>query len=85
MQLGDLRVADDEAAAAGGIDQLPGLVPGRVLEGRAAGAALHRLRRSRACGDLVHLGRDRRGIAGRALKQRLGEDDIVAARRNAGS
>ena len=34
-----------QAAAAGRVDQLPGLVAGRVLEGRAAGAALDRLRR----------------------------------------
>ena len=40
VQLGDLRVADGQAAAAGGVDQLPGLVAGRILEGRAAGAAL---------------------------------------------
>src|SRR5436190_20144943 len=43
VQLGHLRVADDKAAAAGGIDQLPSLVPGRILEGRAAGAAFDRL------------------------------------------
>src|SRR5215831_14298498 len=40
-----LRIADLEAAAAGGVDELPGLVPWRILEGRAAGAALDRLRR----------------------------------------
>ena len=77
VQLGDLRVADHEAAAAGGIDQLPGLVPRRVLEGRAAGAALHRLRGLALAGDLVHLGGDRRGVAGRALKQRRGEDHVL--------
>ena len=37
-----------EAAAAGRIDQLPGLVAGRVLEGRAAGLAAQRLRLPRA-------------------------------------
>ena len=77
MQFGHLRVADHEAAAAGRIDQLPRLVSGRVLEGRAAGAALHRLRRLALVGDLVHLGRDRGRIAGRALKQRRGEDHVV--------
>ena len=60
-----------QAAAAGRVDQLPGLVARRVLEGRAAGAALHRLRRLARFGDLVHLGGDRGRIAGRALKQRL--------------
>ena len=60
-----------EPAAAGGVDQLPGLVAGRVLEGRAAGAALDRLRRLARFGDLVHLGGDGGRIAGRALEQRL--------------
>ena len=44
------------------------LLSGRVLEGRAAGAALDRLRRLARLGDLVHLGRDRRAVAGRALR-----------------
>src|SRR5213593_1708777 len=35
-----LRVADLEPAAAGGIDELPGFLSRRVLEGRAAGSAL---------------------------------------------
>ncbi len=77
VQLRHLRVADLEAAAAGGVDQLPGLVAGRVLEGRAAGAALDRLRRLARLGDLVHLGGDRGRIARRALEQRLGEDDVL--------
>src|SRR5438105_906344 len=37
VELGDLRATDPEAAAAGGVDQLPGFVIGRVLERRAAG------------------------------------------------
>src|SRR5215216_5960069 len=45
VQLRHLRVADDEAAAAGGVDQLPGLLAGRILESRAAGPALDRLGR----------------------------------------
>jgi hypothetical protein len=77
VQFRHLRIADDEAAAAGGVDQLPGLVAGRVLEGRAAGAALDRLRRLARLGDLVHLGGDGGRIAGPALEQRLGEDEIV--------
>src|SRR5262249_27719783 len=45
VHFGHLRIADLESAAADGIDQLPGFVAGRVLESRAAGAALDRLRR----------------------------------------
>ena len=56
MQLGNLRIIDFQSAAAGGIDQLPGLLPGGIFEGRAAGAALDRLRRLARFGDLVHLG-----------------------------
>ena len=37
--LADLGGADAKPAAAGLIDQLPGLVAGRILEGRAAGLA----------------------------------------------
>ena len=37
MLLTDLRAAELKATAAGGVDQAPGLVAGRVLEGRAAG------------------------------------------------
>src|SRR3954466_9439156 len=40
-----------QAAATGGIDELPRLVAGRILEGRAAGAALDRLRRLARFGD----------------------------------
>src|SRR5215211_6726706 len=39
VQLGYLCVADDEPAAAGGVDELPGFVAGGILEGRTAGAA----------------------------------------------
>src|SRR5690242_20628894 len=56
MQLGNLRAADDQPAAAGLVDELPSLVAGRVLEGRPAGAALDRLRRLARLGDLVHFG-----------------------------
>src|SRR5580692_4927362 len=37
VHLRDLRITDDEPATAGGVDELPGLPAGRVLEGRAAG------------------------------------------------
>src|SRR5437764_7411894 len=40
VHLRHLGVAELEAPAAGGVDELPGLMSRRVLEGRAAGAAL---------------------------------------------
>ena len=40
-----------EAAAAGGVDELPGLAAGRVLEGRAAGLLADRLRGLARLGD----------------------------------
>src|SRR5215468_9154312 len=77
VHLRHLRAPDFEAAAAGGIDELPRFVTGRVLEGRAAGAALDRLGCLARFGDLLHLCGDRGRIAGRALEQRLREDDVV--------
>ena len=50
-------------AAAGRVDQLPGLGPWRVLEGRAAGAAAQGLARLALGGDPVHLRLDRRRVA----------------------
>src|SRR4029453_4476513 len=43
VHLRHLRIADLQPAAAGSIDELPRFVTGRVLEGRAARAALDRL------------------------------------------
>src|SRR3569832_2789863 len=37
MHFGDLRTTELETTAAGGVDQLPGRVSRRILEGRAAG------------------------------------------------
>ena len=54
-----------EPAAAGLVDQLPGLAAGRILEGRAAGLLADRLRGLARRGDAVHLGLDRRGSPGR--------------------
>src|SRR5262249_61128509 len=71
-----LRVADFEAAAAGGIDELPRFMTRWVLEGRAAGAALDRLGSLARLGDFLHLCGDLGRIAGRALEQRLREDDV---------
>src|SRR5262245_31423484 len=43
VHLRDLSVADGKSTAASRVDELPGLVLRRVLEGRAAGATLDRL------------------------------------------
>src|SRR5262249_13570186 len=73
VHLRHLRIADFQAAAAGGIDELPRFVTRRVLEGRAAGAALDRLGRFARLGDFLHLRGDLGRIAARALEQRLRE------------
>ncbi len=57
--LGDLRAAAHEAAAAGGVDQLPRLHVRRVAEGGAAGARAHRLARLAVGADLRHARGDR--------------------------
>src|SRR5690348_3665415 len=77
MQLRHLRSTDDQSAATRGIDQLPGFVAGRILEGRSTGAALDRLRRLARLGDLVHFGCNRRTVALPPLENRLGEDEIL--------
>src|SRR6476620_12102843 len=77
VHLRNLGVAVFQAAAAGGIDELPRFLAGRILERRAAGAALNRLRCLARFGDFLHFGRDRGRITGRALEQRLREDDVV--------
>ena len=74
----DLRIADDEAAAARRIDQLPGFATGRVLEGRAAGACVDRLARLARRRDRVHFGADSAGSPGLPCKTALGEDHVVA-------
>src|SRR5262249_11917220 len=63
MHLGDLRVADPQAAAAGRVDELPGFLARRILERRAAGATLDRLRGFARLGDPIHLGCDRGMVA----------------------
>ena len=67
VQLGDLRLADFQPAAAGLVHQFPGADAGRVLEGGAAGA-IARLARLALALDLGHLGGDRVRIAGAALE-----------------
>src|SRR6185312_17007136 len=79
VQLGDLRVAGLEPAAAGLVDHLPGIVAGRVLEGRAAGAVA-RLRGLALVLDRGHLDGDRVRVAGFALKDGGGEDHVLRHR-----
>ena len=45
MQRAHLGIPDPQAPAAGLVDEAPGAGAGRVLEGRAAGAGVDRLRR----------------------------------------
>src|SRR5829696_8774324 len=77
----DLRITDDEPPATGGVDELPGLVAGGVLESRAAGLLLDGLGRLARLRDPLHLGLDRRLIARAALKQGLREDHICGRAR----
>ena len=75
MLLRDLRVADRAGPRQPAASiSCQALVPGRVLEGRAAGAAAQRLRGLALGGDPVHLGADRGGLAGHALEQGLDDD-----------
>src|SRR5690349_1343709 len=71
-----LGVADHEPAAAGSVNELPSLLPRRILECRAARAALDRLGRLARLSDLVHLGSDRVAIPRPTLQQCRGEDQV---------
>src|SRR4029077_11909487 len=70
-----LRAADAKTAAAVGVDQLPGAVAGRVLEGRAAGLFADRLRRLAMGLHLGHARADRFRRCDAPLKSRRGKDD----------
>src|SRR5690606_12307122 len=76
VHLRDHRAADAQATTPGCIDQLPGAVVGRVLEGRAAGALLDRLMLLAIGRDLIHGARDVLGLARRPLESRAREDPI---------
>src|ERR1700675_542906 len=54
VHLRHLGAADTQTPAAGGVYQLPGTVPGRILEGRAAGLFADRLRGFTMVLHLVH-------------------------------
>ena len=79
-----LRAADAQAAAAGGVDQLPGAVAGRILEGRAAGLFADRLRGFAVVLHLVHPRPDRVRRGDGAAKARRGENDRRDRRRCCG-
>src|SRR5260370_1216094 len=71
------KMAPARAAPPGLVDQLPGRVARRVLEGRAAGLLADRLGGLAPCGDLGHAGGDGGGIVGTALEYRLDPDDVA--------
>ena len=71
----DLRAADAQAPAAGGVDQLPGAVARRILEGRAAGLFADRLRGLAMVLHLVHPRADRLRRGDQPAKARRGEND----------
>src|SRR5205809_402889 len=77
MQFRHLRAANREATTARCVDQLPGLLPRRILEGRAAGAALDRLRCLARLRDLIHLRGDCGRIAWPPAEVLLREDDLL--------
>src|SRR5690606_38663228 len=68
--LAHLGSTHPEAAATRRIDQPPGLVAGRVLEGRAAGLAPQRLGLLAGMRDAVHLRADLCRVARRAAEPR---------------
>ena len=80
--LGDHRAAAPDAAAAGCVDELPGLVAGRIGEGRAAGLGADRLARFARCLDLGHAARDRELVAGGAFETARRRRSNPRARRN---
>ena len=78
-----LRAAAGQAAAAGGIDQLPGLHVGRIAERRTAGARAHRLRCLARGADFRHARRDRRGCAASRAQPGAHDDGAVRQARMA--
>src|SRR6266699_1761187 len=75
VQFRYLRAADLQAAAAGGVDQLPGAMTKRVLEGRAAGLFANRLSGFAVVLHLVHARADGLGRGHQPAKPRGCEDD----------
>ena len=71
----DLRAADAQAPAAGGIDQLPGAISRWIFEGRAAGLVADRLGGLAVVLDLVHPRANGVGRGERPAKARGSKDD----------
>ena len=76
VHLRHMRAAHAQAPAARRVDQLPGAVAGRVLEGRSAGAAFDGLVGFPVLGHIAHGRFDLGWIAGGAFVRRLGEDVV---------
>src|SRR5690348_1615369 len=75
--LGNLCCPVHEAAAARFIDQLPSLVPGRILEGRAAGLRFNRLSRFALFHKRIHPATNGFGIARLAFQYGFDENHIL--------
>src|SRR6185295_10831734 len=71
----DLRPADTQAPAAGGVDQFPSAVSGRILEGRSAGLFANRLSGFAVALHLVHPRANGLGVRDRTAKTRRSKDD----------
>src|SRR5260370_38193981 len=74
VHFGDLRAPDAQATATGRIDQLPGTVARRILEGRAAGLFANRLCGLAMAPHLLHPLADRLRRGGRPAKACRGEE-----------
>src|SRR5258707_271242 len=75
VHLRHLGAADAQAAAAGGVDQLPGAVAGRILEGRSPRFFANRLRGLAVSLHFVHPRANGFGCGDGAAKTRRGKDD----------
>src|SRR5690606_16685778 len=73
VHLAHLGAAEDEAAAAGRVDQLPARMALGVLEGGTGGPGAGRLRTFAPLGHRAHLGEDLPGITRKALVDRRSE------------
>ena len=76
MQLGHLRAAHAQPAAARRVDQLPGFMTLWILERGAAGRRAQRLRFGARGLNLVHAGLNRGGGTGLAPQRRSSEDPV---------
>ena len=79
MFLGDLCAPLDKPSAPCGVDQLPGLFTGGILEGAAARLHADRLRRFAIGFDLFQFLGDRDWVARLALEQSLDKDPVLGS------